>query len=143
VERAFRSIKTVDLKLRPIHHHLADRVRAHVLICMLAYYVEWHMRRALAPMLFEDDDKSAAATQRRSPVAKAQRSAKAQRKARTKLTPEGMPVHSFQSLLDDLATVVKNRLQSRDASAATFEMVTMPTQLQRRALSLLEVDTRL
>lgn len=143
VERAFRSIKTVDLKLRPIHHHLADRVRAHVFICMLAYYVEWHMRRALAPMLFEDDDKSAAATQRPSPVAKAQRSAKALRKARTKLTPEGAPVHSFQSLLDDLATVVKNRLQPRDGSAATFELVTTPTQLQRRAFNLLEVDTRL
>ncbi len=142
VERAFRSIKTVDLKLRPIHHHLADRVRAHVLICMLAYYVEWHMRRALAPMLFDDDDKPAAARQRRSPVAKAQRSAKAERKARTKLTTEGMPVHSFQTLLADLATVVKNRLQPKDGSGASFEMITTPTRLQQRAFDLLGVAAR-
>jgi len=143
VERAFRSIKTVDLKLRPIHHHLADRVRAHVLICMLAYYVEWHMRRALAPMLFDDDDKPAAARQRPSPVAKAHRSAKAERKARTKLTPEGAPVHSFQTLLADLATVVKNRLQPKDGPASAFEMITTPTRLQQRAFDLLGVAHRL
>ena len=143
VERAFRSIKTVDLKLRPIHHHLAKRVRSHVLICMLAYYVEWHMRRALAPMLFDDDDKAAAARQRRSPVAKAQRSAKAERKARTKLTTDGAPVHSFQTLLADLATLVKNRLQPKDGSVAPFEMITTPTPLQQRALDLLGVTTRL
>lgn len=143
VERAFRSMKTVDLRLRPIHHHLADRVRAHVLICMLAYYVEWHMRRSLAPMLFDDHDKAAAARQRRSPVAKAQRSVTAQHKARTKLTMEGAPVHSFQTLLDDLATIVKNRLQPKDGSAAAFEMVTTPTPLQQRAFDLLEVGTRL
>ncbi len=143
VERAFRSIKTVDLKLRPIHHHLADRVRAHVLICMLAYYVEWHMRRALAPMLFDDDDKAAAARQRPSPVAKAQRSTRAEGKARTKLTTEGAPVHSFQTLLADLATVVKNRLQPKDGSGAAFDMITTPTRLQQRAFDLLGVAARL
>jgi hypothetical protein len=143
VERAFRSIKTVDLKLRPIHHHLADRVRAHVLICSLAYYVEWHMRRALAPMLFDDDDRPAAARQRRSAVAKAQRSAKAERKARTKLTAERAPVHSFQTLLADLATLAKNRLQPKDNSATAFEMITTPTPLQQRAFDLLGVAPRL
>ena len=143
VERAFRSIKTVDLKLRPIHHHLADRVRAHVLICMLAYYVEWHMRRALAPMLFDDDDKPVAAQRRPSPVAKAERSPKARRKAQTKLTIEGQPVHSFQTLLVDLATVVKNRLQPKDGSAIAVEMITTPTALQQTAFNLLGVTHRL
>jgi transposase len=143
VERAFRSIKTVDLKLRPIHHHLADRVRAHVLICSLAYYVEWHMRRALAPMLFDDDDKAAAARHRPSAVAKAQRSVNAERKARTKLTIEGAPVHSFQTLLADLATLVKNRLQPKDRTATPFEMITMPTPVQQRAFDLLGITPRL
>ncbi len=143
VERAFRSLKTVDLKLRPIHHRLATRVRAHVLICMLAYYVEWHMRRALAPMLFDDDDKAAAALRRKSAVAKAQRSGKAERKASTKLTQDGSPVHSFQTLLRDLATLVKNRVQPKDRSAKPFEMITTPTPLQQRALDLLAVSQRL
>jgi len=143
VERAFRSLKTVDIKLRPIHHHLATRVRAHVLICMLAYYVEWHMRRALAPMLFDDDDKAAAAHRRKSAVAKAQRSEKAERKARTKLTSDGSPVHSFQTLLRDLATLTKNRVQPNDRSAKPFEMITTPTPLQQRAFDLLAVSQRL
>jgi len=143
VEQAFRSLKTVDIKLRPIHHHLADRVRAHVFICMLAYYVEWHMRRALAPILFEDDDKPSAARRRRSAVAKALRSEKADRKAQTKLTADGSPVHSFQTLLEDLATVAKNTLQPKDGSAKPFEMITNPTHLQQRALDLLGVSTRL
>jgi transposase len=143
VERAFRCLKTVDLKLRPIHHHLADRVRAHVLICMLAYYVEWHMRRALAPMLFEDDDKASAARRRRSAVAKALRSEKAERKARTKLAADGSPVHSFQTLLADLATLAKNTLQPKAGSATPFEMITTPTALQQRALNLLGVSPRL
>ena len=143
VERAFRCLKTVDLELRPIHHHLADRVRAHVFICMLAYYVEWHMRRALAPMLFEDDDKPAAARRRRSAVAKALRSEKAERKAHTKLAADGSPVHSFQTLLEDLATLAKNTLQPKDGSAKPFEMITTPTPLQQRALDLLGVSHRL
>lgn len=143
VERAFRSLKTVDLKLRPIHHHLATRVRAHVLICMLAYYVEWHMRRALAPLLFDDDDKATAARQRPSAVAKAQRSELAERKARSKLTPEGSPVHSFQTLLRDLATLTQNRVKPKDASAQSFVMMTTPTPLQQRALDLLGVSAHL
>ncbi len=139
VERAFRSIKTVDLKLRPIYHHLAGRVRAHVFICMLAYYVEWHMRRALAPMLFDDHDTAAAARARTSPVAKARRSEAAERKARTKLTAERDPVHSFHTLLDYLATVVKSRMQPKDAAMASFEKITTPTPLQQRAFDLLGV----
>lgn len=143
VERAFRCIKTVDLKLRPIYHHLAGRVRAHVFICVLAYYVEWHMRRALAPMLFEDEDKQAAARLRSSPVAKAQRSPTAERKARTKLDAAGQPVHSFTTLLDDLATIVKNRYRAKDGSGTELETITTPTALQRRALDLLGVQARL
>jgi hypothetical protein len=143
VERAFRCLKTVDLKLRPIHHRLADRVRAHVFICMLAYYVEWHMRRALAPMLFEDDDKPSAARRRPSPVAKALRSERAEHKAHTKLAADGSPVHCFQTLLKDLATLAKNTLQPKDGSAKPFEMITTPTPLQQRALDLLGVSYRL
>jgi len=138
VERAFRSLKTVDLKVRPIHHRLADRVRAHVFLCMLAYYVEWHMRRALAPMLFDDDDKAAAENLRSSVVAKAQRSPRAEDKARTKRTPQGAAVHSFQTLLLDLATLAKNRVQPKQ-DALPFDMLTMPTPLQRQALDLLRV----
>jgi hypothetical protein len=143
VERAFRCLKTVDIELRPIHHHLADRVRAHVFICMLAYYVEWHMRRSLAPMLFEDDDRPSAARRRRSAVAKALRSDSAIRKAQTKLAVDGSPVHSFRTLLDHLATLAKNTVRSKDASAKPFEMVTRPTPTQQRALDLLAVSARL
>jgi transposase len=139
VERAFRSMKTVDLKVRPIYHRLADRVRAHVFLCMLAYYVEWHMHRALAPMLFDDDDKAAAENLRGSVVAKAQRSPRAEEKALTKRTPEGAPVHSFQTLLLDLATLAKNRVQPKQVGALPFDMLTMPTPLQRQALELLGV----
>jgi len=141
VERAFRSIKTVDLKLRPIHHHLAGRVRAHVLICTLAYYVEWHMRRKLAPMLFDDDDKAAAARQRSSPVAKARRSQGAQRKAQTRLTADGGPVHSFHTLLADLATLAKNRMKPKDGVTPPFDMLTSPTPVQQRAFDLLDVSS--
>jgi hypothetical protein len=139
-ERAFRSLKTVDLKVRPIHHRLADRVRAHVLLCMLAYYVEWHLRQAWAPLLFDDDDPVAAAIRRRSVVAPAQRSPRAQRKARTKRTAEEQPVHSFQTLLADLATLAKNRVRFGGADAATLTIYTQPTPLQQRALQLLNVN---
>ena len=98
IERAFRSLKTMDLKVRPIFHRLSDRVRAHVLLCALSYYVEWHMRRALAPMLFDDDDKASAEAARPNSVSPAQRSESAERKARTKRTTDDTPVHSFQSL---------------------------------------------
>lgn len=139
VERAFRSYKTVDLKVRPIYHHLADRVRAHVFLCMLAYYVEWHMRKALAPLLFEDDDKESAEALRPSIVASAQPSEKAQRKAHTKRTEEGLPVHSFQTLLSDLATIVKNRIQPKLPGVEAFDQITRPTPLQQQALDLLGV----
>ncbi|MFU8856075.1 MAG: IS1634 family transposase [Deferrisomatales bacterium] len=139
VERAFRSIKTVDLKIRPIHHRLAPRVKAHVFLCMLAYYVEWHMRQALAPMLFDDHDPEAGQAARDSEVAPAQRSPAAHRKAASKKTEDGLPVHSFQTLLADLATISKDRIQPRLAGAAMFDKVTRPTPVQQRALDLLGV----
>jgi hypothetical protein len=139
VERAFRSLKTVDLHIRPIHHRKADRVRAHVLLCMLSYYVEWHMRRALAPILFEDDDKAAGEALRTSVVAPAQRSGGAQAKATTKQTSHGGPVHSFTTLLRDLATVVKNRVQPKADSAVAFDIVTRLTPNQALAFELLGV----
>lgn len=143
VERAFRSLKSVDLHVRPIHHRLPDRVRAHILVCMLAYYVEWHMRQRLAPLLFDDDDKPQAQAARRSIVAPAQRSAAAKRKAFTKQTAAGLPVHSFQTLLGDLATIVKNRIQPADKSIPTFDLLTQPTTIQQRAFDLLSVPLRL
>lgn len=143
VERAFRSLKTVDLHVRPIHHRLPDRVRAHILLCMLAYYVEWHMRQMLAPILFDDNDRVQAQAARTSIVAPAQRSATAKLKALTKHNSEGIKVHSFQSLLRDLATVVKNRIQPKDTNIAAFNMLTQPTPLQQRAFDLLRVTLRL
>ncbi len=143
VERAFRSLKTVDLHVRPIHHRLPDRVRAHILLCMLAYYVEWHMRQRLAPLLFDDDDKPQAQIARASIVAPAQRSASANLKALTKQTREGIKVHSFQTLLGDLATIVKNRIQPTDKKIAVFDMLTQPTVIQQRAFDLLGVTLRL
>ena len=139
-ERAFRSLKTVDLKVRPIYHRLADRVRAHVFLCMLAYYVEWHMREALAPILFDDDDKPAAEAARRSVVAPAQRSAKAQRKALTKRTEDDLPVHSFQTLLADLATMAKNHVRFGQDPGVTTTTFTQPTAVQQRALNLLGIS---
>ncbi len=139
VERAFRSYKTVDLKVGPIYHHLASRVRTHVFLCMLAYYVEWHMRKALAPLLFDDDDKPTAQAQRDSIVAPATPSPKADRKALTKRTAEGFPGHSFPSLLADLATIAKNRIRPKLPGATAFDQITQPTPLQRRAFDLLGV----
>ena len=134
VERAFRSLKTVDLHVRPIHHRQADRVRAHIFLCMLAYYVEWHMRKQLTPLLFDDEDKVAAEKLRASVVAPAQRSESAQRKVHSKRTqPDDLPVHSFQTLLSDLATIVANRVQPKDASTPAFDVITTPTALQQRA----------
>jgi hypothetical protein len=140
IERAFRCLKTMDLKVRPIHHRLAQRVRAHVLICMLAYYVEWHMRRALAPLLFEDHDRPMAERLRRSVVAPAQRSPKALRKARTKRTDEGSPVHSFHTLLEDLASVVKSQIKPKGIQLDPFVKITNPTPLQQKAFDLLGVS---
>ena len=136
VERAFRSLKTVDLELRPVFHWAAPRVRAHVLLCMLAYYLEWHMRQALAPMLFDDHHRAAAEAARSSPVVKAKPSPAATRKAATKHTDDGLPVHSFRSLLADLATLTRNTVRlGRDT--ATFVLLATPTIIHRRALDLL------
>jgi transposase len=143
VERAFRSLKTVDLHVRPIHHRLPDRVRAHILLCMLAYYVEWHMRQLLAPILFDDHDKPQAQAARASIVAPARRSAAAHRKAATKKTDEGLNVHSFQTLPGDLATIVKNRILPKDKKIPAFDMLTTPTTLQQHAFDLLGVTLRL
>jgi transposase len=140
IERAFRSLKTVDLKVRPIHHRKADRVRAHMFLCMVAYYVEWHMRHAWAPMLFDDDDLAAGEAERRSVVAPAQRSPRAKAKALTKRTEAGEPVHSFQSLLRHLRTIVKDRMRLKADPAIEFDKITTPTPLQQRALDLLGVS---
>ena len=143
VERAFRSLKTVDLRVRPIHHRKADRVRAHIFLCLLAYYVEWHMRQALAPMLFDDDDKAAGEARRASVVAPAQRSPRAQAKARTKRTAEGAPVHSFRTLLADLATLTQNTVHPKTPRGHAFELLATPTAVQRRAFDLLGTSPRL
>ena len=142
VERAFRSLKTVDLRVRPIHHRLADRVRAHVFLCMLAYYVEWHMRNKLAPLLFDDHDKTAVQAQRESVVRPAKRSPAAKRKALTKHTSEGTPVHSFQTLLADLATLTINHVQPANKTVPAFDKLANPTPLHERAFALLGFSIR-
>jgi hypothetical protein len=135
VERAFRSLKTVDLEVRPVFHWTAARVRAHVFLCMLAYYLEWHMRRDLAPILFADHDRAAAETQRLSPVAPAQPSPAARRKAATKLAKTGEPATSFRSLLRHLACLTRNTVRlGRDHTTTLFSA---PTPLQQRAFDLL------
>ena len=140
VERAFRRLKTVDLKIRPIHHRTSDRVRAHVLLCMLAYYVEWHMRQRLKPLLFDDEDPAAGRALQASPVAPAQRSPAAKRKAAAKRTDDDRPVHSFQTVLADLATIAKNRIQPSVLGAEPFEKITRPTLNQQLILDLLGVS---
>ena len=141
VERAFRSLKTVDLKIRPIHHRLEDRVRAHIFLCMLAYYLEWHMREAWRELLFADEDLEA--KNGRDPVAPAQRSAQALEKIAERTLEDGSPVHSFRTLLQDLATVVRNTCTTRGTKTASpaFQMLTTPTDTQHRALQLLQQIT--
>ena len=135
VENAFRSIKTVDLKVRPIHHRNADRVRSHVFLCLLAYYVEWHMRSVLKPVLFDDEEPS---TIRLDPVAPKEPSPSAKAKARTKRTPDALPVHSFQSLLADLATITRNTIVPAIPSALGWDQDTEPSPLQKKILNLLD-----
>jgi hypothetical protein len=137
VERAFRCIKTVDLQIRPIYHWLADRVRAHVFVCMLAYYLEWHMPQRLAPMLYDDTDKDAGEAQRSSIVAKAERSPAAVTKQTTGRTEDGLPIHSFRTLLDDLATLTRNTLVTAIAPEQPFTLIARPTPVQQRARDLL------
>jgi hypothetical protein len=142
VERAFRAFNT-DLDIRPIRHRTQDRVRAHVFLRMLSYYLTWHMQARLAPMLFADDDTPAAHAARPSPVAPATRSPRALHKAATKRTPDDLPVHSFQSLLRDLATICLNQIQPADPALPGFQLLTTPTPLQRRAFELLGGSHRL
>lgn len=141
VEHAFRSMKTVDLELRPVFHWTAPRVRAHVLLCMLAYYLEWHMRQCLAPILFDEHDPAGRDAQRTSPVAKARPSPAARRKAVSKHTDpahgEPLPVHSFRSLLADLATLTRNAV--RLGRNQINVVLAAPTKVQRRAFDLLHV----
>ena len=138
VERAFRSLKTVDLKVRPIHHRTADRVRAHILLCMLAYYVEWHMREAWRELMFADTNQAAKAT--RDPVAPAKRSKAALAKVADHTLDDGTPVHSFSTLMAELATIVRNtcRAPSAGPNAPSFEVLTTPNTKQRHALELIE-----
>ncbi len=138
VERAFRSLKTVDLKIRPIHHRKADRVRAHIFLCMLAYYVEWHMREAWRELMFADTDQAAKAT--RDPVAPAERSSAAQAKAASHTLDDGTPAHCFSSLLADLAGIVRNTCRTPNAAPGTptFDITTIPSPKQLRALELLK-----
>jgi transposase len=139
VERAFRSIKTVDLEIRPIYHWLEDRVRAHVLLCMLAYHVEWHLRRALGPMLYDDDEKEALLAERASPVAKAPRSDKAREKEAAHRTADGLSVHSFQSLIADLGTLCLNTVVTALNPDYEMTIATRPTPLQAKAFELLGI----
>jgi transposase len=141
VERAFRSLKTVDLDIRPVFHRVSPRVRAHVFLCMLAYHLEWHMRQALAPILFDDHDRAAGEALRTSPVAKARPSPAAKRKAKTKRTDDGLPVHSFRTLLADLATLTRNTV--RCGKSPAMALLARPTQIQQRAFDLLGVKPQL
>ncbi len=140
VERAFRNLKSARLQVRPVYVYSPERVRAHVFLCALACHVEWHLRRRLAPMLFEDDDPEGAAAQRASPVQPARTSEQARRKSATGRTAEGLPVHSLPSLLDDLATLTLNTVHLPDNPENRFNVATQPTPLQRRAFELLDVD---
>ena len=140
VERAFRSLKSVDLDIRPIHHWLSGRVRAHVFLCMLSYYAEWHIRRALAPMLFDDEDKDAALASRTSPVAKAPRSERAKAKDAGKRSEDGEPVHSFHTLIADLGTLCLNEVAAANNPNHVLTMATRATPLQQKALGLLGVS---
>jgi hypothetical protein len=137
VERAFRCIKATDLDIRPIYHYVSPRVRAHVFLCMLAYYLEWHMRQALAPILFDDHDRAAGEALRSSPVAKAESSPAAKRKAKKKHTDDGLPVHSFRTLLADLATLTRNIVKC--GKAPEMALLARPTEIQQRAFDLLGI----
>ena len=140
VERAFRCMKTVDLSLRPIYHRNEDRIRSHVFICMLAYYVEWHMREKLRPVLFADDDRESAAAARKSIVSPAQRSESAKRKDTTRRTSDNYPVQSFHDILKDLGTLCRNRVRIPEFDSE-FDRLTVPTPYQQHVFNLLEVAT--
>src|SRR4051812_19993953 len=140
VERAFRSLKGIDLRIRPLFHWLAPRVRAHVFLCLLAYHVEWHMRRKLAPMLYDDDDRTATEALRESIVRPAQRLPAALSKQTRGITADGLPVHSFRSLVADLATLTRNTVETAIAGAGELTVCARPTPLQTRAFALLGIS---
>ncbi|WP_415840511.1 IS1634 family transposase, partial [Roseateles saccharophilus] len=140
VERAFRSIKTVDLHVRPVFHYNAQRVRAHVFLCMLAYYVEWHMRARLKPMLFDDEHLDEASASRASPVLKAVRSEQAKAKDASKTAEDGLPLHSFRTLLQDLGTLAYNVTHTTLNPEAQIVLTTRPTPLQAKAFELLGLN---
>ena len=134
-------MKTIDLHVRPIHHHLETRVRAHIFLCMLAYYVEWHMREAWRELLFADQDLER--KKHRDPVAAAKRSDAALAKVATRTLKDGSPVHSFRTLLEDLSTIVRNTCEARfgQRSGSSFQMTTTPNPAQQRALQSLQAIT--
>ena len=135
VERAFRSLKTVDLKIRPIYHYLEKRVKAHVFLCMLAYYVEWHMRENLAPLLFDEEP-----SEHESNQSDPSEEININIQDNNTVEKQKLPVHSFQTLLADLATICKNRVEScRSIANICFDKITQPTALQQTALDLLSV----
>ena len=136
VERAFRSIKTMDLKVRPIHHHLEGRVRSHIFVCMLAYYVEWHMRQVWRELMFNDEDQAVKLI--RDPVAPARRSEAAMKKVLSRTLEDGSPVHSYQTLMKELETIVRNTCRTPGAAdAPSFQITTTPSDKQKRALELI------
>lgn len=143
VERAFRCIKSSGLEVRPIYHRLEDRVRAHVFLCTLAYYVEWHLRRHLAPLLFQDDDPEAGAQRRTSAVAPAQRSEAAEQKAHTQKTATGQRAHGFRDLLDALGSLTRNQVTTAAAPGLPFVTYTEPTPLQQEAFDLLGLSPKM
>lgn len=140
VERAFRTFKSVDLRVRPIHHREEEMVRAHIFLCMIAYYVEWHMKEALAPMLFTDEHKEEARAKRKCAAEPIKRSTEAKRKAEEKTDREGRPLHSFETLLEHLRGIVRNRIEPGIKGIPKFSKETRPDELQRRALELLGLE---
>ena len=140
VERAFRSIKTIDLNVRPVFHYSESRVRAHVLLCMLAYYVQWHMRQRLKPMLFDDEQLDVASASRASAVAKAVRSEHANHKDANKTADDGLPLHSFRTLLKDLGTLAYNVTHTNVSPNTKIVVTTRPTPVQTKAFALLALN---
>ena len=141
VERAFRSARSI-LNIRPMYVYTADHVRGHVFLCMLAYYLEWHMRQRLAPLLFEDDAPPSTTITGRSPVDRAEVSDRARARYATKKTEDGHVVHGFRSLLDHLATMTLNHVLLPGRHAATMPILANPTALQSRAFALMEIDPK-
>ena len=137
VERVFRSLKTTSLLVRPIHHHLEGRVRAHIFLCMLAYYVEWYMREAWRELMFADSDSQAKLT--RDPLAPAKRSNAAMKKVTSRMLDDGTPAHSFHSLMQDISTITRNTCRTPNSAkdAPTFQITTLPTAKQKRAIELM------